>query len=80
MADPAELKELTKECMESLARYIKEAERTCSLLGAIKRHPVSEVEREELGTQRTHENLAFVEYHEVRERLFKIAEWESKLN
>jgi hypothetical protein len=80
MADPSELEELTRECTQYMAHYIKEAERTCSLLGAIKRHPVSEAERGELSTQRTRENKAFVEYHEVRERLFKIAEWESKLN
>jgi hypothetical protein len=80
MADPTGLEELTKKCTQSLARYIKEAQRTCSLLDAIKRHPVSDAECRELSAQRTRENLAFVEYHEVRERLFKIAEWESRLN
>jgi hypothetical protein len=76
MVHRSELDRLTRECTEVLSRYIKEAERTCTLLVAIIRHPVSEEERERLRSQRTNENLAFVKYHEVRERLFELAEWQ----
>ena len=75
MVAPSNLDSLTKRCTEVLGRYIRQAERAYALLGAIKRHPVSEEERQQLRAQRTNESLAFVEYHEVRERLIKLAEW-----
>jgi hypothetical protein len=77
MAHPTELDRLTRKCTDSLAYYIEEAKRTCKLLNAITRHPVSEDERKELSIQRSRENRAYIEYHEVRERLFEIAEWKT---
>lgn len=48
MTDPRELDKLTKKCTDSLGYYIHEAERTCELLNAITRHPVSDDKRKEL--------------------------------
>ena len=52
MVDPSNLDSLTKRCTEVLGRYIRQAERAYALLGAIKRHPVSEEERQQLRAQR----------------------------
>jgi hypothetical protein len=78
MTDPTELDKLTKKCTDSLGHYIKEAQATCALLGSITRHPISEESRRELSIERSRENVAYAQYHEIRERLFKLAQWESE--
>jgi hypothetical protein len=75
MAHPSKLEELTQQCSRALASYMEEAQMTCALLDGIRQYPVSEEQRRHLKLQRSRENLAFVEYHEIRERLFRLVEW-----
>lgn len=70
------LQDLHNKCVRSLRNYMAEANKTCQLLNAITKFPVSMEERMEILAQRRTENEAHERYHHARAILFRAAQWE----
>jgi hypothetical protein len=75
MSDP-DLKGLQRRCVETLRRYIAEANKTCSLLESVLDFPVSMPERLKIIEQRAKENYAQSEYQATRAALFDATKWD----
>ncbi|HEX2713541.1 MAG TPA: hypothetical protein VHM88_15175 [Candidatus Acidoferrales bacterium] len=66
--------QLRADCLRSLSKYFCEANRTCTLLLAIKKFPASFQERQAIVDQRQMENAAFHDYYSARAKLLKLLE------
>jgi len=71
--DPQRFKELHARCWEALRHYVREAERTCELLGQCLPEPSSVQVRSEIMDQRVRENNAHASYLKIRWQLFEAA-------
>ena len=71
--DPQQFKEFHARCGEALQHYVREAERTCELLGQCLPEPSSVQARSEIMEQRVRENNAHGSYLEIRRELFEAA-------
>lgn len=66
---------LHRSCVESLKRYISEANKTCSMLNDIRSFPISLQQKLAIIEQRARENQAQSNYQLARSDLFEAARW-----
>jgi hypothetical protein len=69
------LKQSRIACVQALRNYMREADKTCSLLNSIRAFPVPFEKRLAILDQRLRENAAHERYQLAREQLFRLAKW-----
>lgn len=69
------LKQLRTECVRALRKYMREADKTCTLLHSIRVFPVPLERRLAILDQRLVENAAHERYQLSRQQLFRLARW-----
>jgi hypothetical protein len=69
------LKVLRTGCVRALRNYMRAANKTCTLLNAIRKFPVPLEQRLAILDQRLAENAAHERYQLARQQLFRAAKW-----
>lgn len=70
------LKQLRIACVQALRKYMREADKTCTLLNSIRQFPVPLEKRLAILDQRLVENAAHERYQQSRQQLFRLAKCE----